>query len=168
MRITDILILVVFGFWVYEKIDIPEAFRDSIIVSAFFASAGIIFLIVWKGVFGNSLFNLDSYQIDQEGAQLLAFYLVSCLFSPVAEELVFRGIIYRKTREYWNAWICTAIVSALFVLLHYSFDAQILMPLMGSFVFCIGYEKTKFILTPILLHVIGNIIIYTSPFIGFL
>ncbi len=52
-----------------------------------------------------------------------------------------------------------------FASIHILFSNAVLFPLLGSVVFCVGYEVTKTILTPILLHISGNLIIYMSPFI---
>jgi len=168
LRAADILILLIFGPWSYEVPAISKAVKESFVVTLFFAVAGLFFLTGWKIVFGSSMLKLDVKTFHHMGSTLIAFYVISCLLSPIAEELFFRGIFYRKMREKWNTWICIGVVSSLFAIPHYYFNGQALLPFSGSLVFCIGYEKTKFILAPILLHISGNLIIYLSPFLRFI
>ena len=80
-----------------------------------------------------------------------------------AEELVFRGILYRGMRSVWPAVPSVLVNSLAFACLHFLFSGQAVLPFVGSLVFCVGYEKTKHILAPVLLHVFGNLIIYAAP-----
>ena len=166
LRGADIFILLVWGPWSFKGIDISRVIKDALVVTSFFAGAGLLFLVTWKIVFGSSMLKLDHRLFDQTIPALIAFYATACFLSPVAEELIFRGILYRAMRERFRFWICILVVSSLFAFIHYYFSGQALMPFLGSLVFCIGYEKTKFILTPILLHISGNLIIFLSPFIN--
>ena len=168
IRAVDISILLMWGPWSFKKTDIAKAVKDTLFITLFFTVSGLLFLICWKNVFGSSMLKLDVKTLHNMGSTLIAFYIISCLLSPVAEELFFRGIFYRKMREKWNIWICIGVVSSLFAFIHYYFSGQAIVPFSGSLVFCIGYEKTKFILAPILLHISGNLIIYLSPFLSFI
>jgi len=91
-------------------------------------------------------------------------YLFAKAIDPVAEELVFRGLIYRSLRLRLSALSAMGAVSFGFAALHLPFGGQFLVPFMGSLVFCAGYEVKKTILAPILLHVFGNLVIFLSPF----
>jgi membrane protease YdiL (CAAX protease family) len=172
LRAADVFILAIWGPWSFKGLDIWKVVKDALIVTLFFAGAGFVLLMGWKQFYGSSLLKI-SYEKGFFNNQFIAvaFFTTRCLISPVAEELFFRGIIYRKIREKLNVWICMAVVSSIFALIHFYFSRQLLaglMPFLGSVVFCLGYEKTKFILTPILLHISGNFIIFFSPFLRFI
>ena len=168
LRLTDISLLLIWGPWSLRVDDISLRIKESLTEAVSFALASIVFLGFWKIIFGSPLLKIDDKIFHQNGLIVAAFYITSCLLSPMAEELIFRGIVYRKMRNEWNMWICIFIVSLFFALIHLFFNNKIFIPFLGSLIFCLGYEKTKFILTPILLHIIGNLIIFLSPFLSFL
>ena len=168
IRAVDISILLMWGPWSFKKTDIAKAVKDTLFITLFFTVSGLLFLICWKNVFGSSMLRVNNRIFRQNWDILIAFYITRCLISPVAEELVFRGILYRKMREKWNWWISTGVVSLVFALIHLYFNNQSLVPFLGSLIFCFGYEKTKFILAPIFLHISGNLIILLSPFLSFI
>jgi len=180
LRAADIFILLVWGPGFFKGIELSKVISDALKVTIFFTATGILFLMGWKLILGSSMLHI-AYEKEffYHKFRAVFFFATSCLLSPVAEELFFRGIIYRKIRERWNMWICTGAVSLLFALIHYYFYTRdpgipplslitVLFcfgfPFSGSLIFCLGYEKTKFILTPILLHISGNLIIFLSPF----
>lgn len=154
LRALDIVILLVWGSWPLSRHYLQVGLRDSIPLTALLCLCGVAFLVSWKFFFGQSLF---------EGRRGAIFLLTSCLLAPVAEELVFRGILYRIAREWWNPAVCTIVISLLFAGLHLAFHQDPLLPFCGSLVFCLAYEKTKSILSPILVHIMGNLIIYALP-----
>jgi len=168
LRAADLVILLILGTWNFKGPKIKSEIKDALFVTLLFAGAGLVFLIFWKHILGASMLKLNSNASFQNGAVLSAFYVTSCLLSPAVEEFIFRGILYRKIREKWNVWISIGIISLLFALIHWFFNGNALFPFLGSLIFCIGYEKTKSILTPILLHIAGNIIIFCSPYISFI
>ena len=163
LRLADVLVLWTWGPWSFDRTICMERVKDSLLFTAFLVSAGIVFLLIWKGLLGWPSPILGAKASLSGGSKLIAFYASSCLISPIAEELFFRGIIYRIMREKWNACVCIGIVSVLFASIHYYFNGQALVPFLGSLIFCLGYEKTKSILTPALLHITGNLIIYFFP-----
>jgi membrane protease YdiL (CAAX protease family) len=167
VRFADSLILLIFGPWSLKQTFLSETLKQSLMVTLFFLFAGFLFLIIWKNTIGTSLLKLDTVLFRQDNPAMIAFYMTSCLLSPLAEELVFRGLLYRKMREKWNPWLCAGIVSPVFALVHLYFTNQVLLPLLGGLIFCLGYEKTKSILTPLFLHTGGNLAIFLSPLMPF-
>ncbi|MDY7034605.1 MAG: type II CAAX endopeptidase family protein [Thermodesulfobacteriota bacterium] len=168
LRAADLLILLTWGPWIFKGSGISKRIKEAAIVTLFFTVSGLLFLICWKNIFGASMLRLNDMIFHQRASELIAFYITSCLLSPVVEEFIFRGILYRKVREKWNMWICIGVISTIFALIHLYFNGRALMPFLGSLIFCLGYEKTKFILAPIFLHISGNMIIFLSPFIPFI
>ena len=171
LRGLDVLILAVFGPWSLKNVFTSRAVKESLIIMLPLSLAGILCLMGWKKVMGSSFLGSGGGIVNQSQLMLIFFFITACLLSPIAEELLFRGLFFRKMREKWNFWVCTFVVSCLFVLIHYIFKAHAmaaLMPFVGSLLFCLSYEKTKSILTPVLLHISGNLIIYLSPFVSFI
>lgn len=87
------------------------------------------------------------------------------IFAPLIEELIFRGVIYKKIRRKSNVIISTMITSGLFAIMHFvvsiiagDINDLIYIPIyiVPSVFLCIIYEKHNNIFAPILLHLITN------------
>ncbi len=155
LRGLDVLILAVWGPWPLSKKYLQDSLKESALFALFLGCCGAIFLVLWRNFSGQPLF---------EGTRRDAAFLVTaCLLAPIAEELVFRGILYRVAREWWNIAVCTMFISLIFAAVHFAFHQYPLLPFLGSVIFCLAYEKTKSILSPILVHITGNFIIYGLP-----
>lgn len=168
VRVLDTLILLSKGPWSFKGAHTWRATKAALMGALIVSLAGILFLAGWKNIFGSSMLKVDITAFLQSKAAIITFYLTAVLFSPLAEELVFRGLLYRRLREKMNMWISVGIVSLLFSGIHFYFGGNTLLSLGGSLIFCFGYEKSKFILTPIFLHIAGNSIIFASPFFSFI
>ena len=171
VRGMDVMILAIFGPWSLKSAFTSRAIKDSLFIALTFSVAGILCLMVWKKIMGSSFPGSGGGIVNPSQPLLIFFFITACLLSPIAEELLFRGLFFRKMREKWNIWASTFVVSCLFALIHFIFKGHAMaaiMPFVGSLLFCLGYEKTKFILTPILLHIGGNLIIYLSPYVSFI
>ncbi|MBN1106421.1 MAG: CPBP family intramembrane metalloprotease [Deltaproteobacteria bacterium] len=161
LRGLEVLLLVVCG-PKSSPVPLARIMRETLVLASFLIAAGTLVLFLWKAIVGWPLIETVRDMPRLSGFALLTFYLTACVLSPIAEEFVFRRLIYRSGRAYWNALVCTAMVSLLFGLLHQHFNAQFLVPFLGSVIFCLAYEKIKSIITPILLHMIGNMTIYLA------
>ena len=60
----------------------------------------------------------------------LLFILVVCVVAPIAEELFFRGLIYRAFEKRWSPWSALVLSSAFFALTH--FELLQFLPLMAA------------------------------------
>jgi len=127
--------------------------------------AGLAAVGVWTILFRAPPPGLFPQWIGPETAWA-PFLLTTSIASPLTEELVFRGLLYRSLRGRWNAVLATLGVSGLFAGLHVIFGGQAVFPFAGSLLFCSGYEFTKHISAPVLLHVFGNGILFTAPCLG--
>lgn len=167
LRCVDTALLMACGTWTVWRSGFKAEFRNSILIAALLGAAGIAFLILWKGLFGASLFEGMNKGLPLAVFPLTAFLVASCLLGPVVEELVFRGILYRLFRDTCHPWISAVFVSILFASLHTFFGKDPFVPFIGSLLFCLVYEMTKTILTPVLVHMTGNLIIYLVPLLPF-
>jgi len=90
--------------------------------------------------------------------------LVGGFVGPVAEELFFRGMIYGYFRR-WGFWPALALSTLVFTLLHAGASAVPIPQIVGGLVFATAYEIEKKLLAPITLHVLGNLALFSLPFI---
>jgi len=86
------------------------------------------------------------------------FFLVGGIVAPVAEEILFRGLIYGFFRR-WGAVIAVILSTALFALAH-PMRGLPLTQIVGGLVFALAYEVEKNLLVPITIHVLGNLAIF--------
>lgn len=104
----------------------------------------------------NSLFH--SYQF------ILAF-MTLVIAAPLAEEVMFRGIIYGELKEV-NPWIAMMIVSTMFGAAHGQWNVGITTFAM-SLIMCLMREKmTGTIWAPIILHMVKNAVAFFLLFIA--
>lgn len=88
------------------------------------------------------------------------FFLVGGVISPIAEEVVFRGVIYSFFRE-WGIAPALLISSFLFVSLHSTGAALPVPQIVGAFLFAIAFEVEKNLMVPITVHILGNLSIFS-------
>ena len=133
-------------------------FRKGFAWSAGFGICGLLFLGILYALDYNLLHMFQSpVQRSPIGIFLLLF--VGAIISPVAEEIFFRGIVYGYLRR-WGAISAILGSTALFGMAH-GFTANLsFVQLTGGLVFAIAYEKEKNLLTPITIHVLGNMAIF--------
>jgi membrane protease YdiL (CAAX protease family) len=167
LRIVDLAILLALGPWDFSRSHVKLGLKIAAPVAVLLGLAGALFLISWEKYFGHPLFKVSPIIRDSSGFPLAAFLLASCLLGPLVEEFVFRGILYRSARERLPALVCALVVSLVFAGLHFGLGQNPLVPFCGSLVFCLVYEKAKSILSPTLVHIAGNLLIYLFPLLQF-
>lgn len=91
--------------------------------------------------------------------------IVSSIFGPILEEIVFRKIIFGGLYKRFNFFISAIISSVVFALAHMEPQHTLLYAAMG-FTFAFLYVKTKNILVPMFAHVAMNtfVVIVQSVF----
>ncbi|MBF0528880.1 MAG: CPBP family intramembrane metalloprotease [Deltaproteobacteria bacterium] len=92
-------------------------------------------------------------------SDFLWFLSIAALVSPVAEELFFRGVIYGYLRR-WGTVPAGLLSMIAFVLAHRSWSPVPVQQIAGGLVFFIAYEYTGSLLTPIIIHVLGNLALF--------
>ena len=93
-----------------------------------------------------------SGMLDPGTTALVAHVMI---LAPVAEEVAFRGIIYRHLRQFM-APLTGMIASALvFALMHGNLSQSIWAMVLGV-VAAFAYEQTRSLVTPILIHTLFN------------
>lgn len=96
---------------------------------------------------------------EDESVRLVLTAVLVILIAPVAEEVLFRGLAYRSLRNAMPAWLAAVLVGSGFGAIHYSGpdSVGVLVPLavLGA-IFCLLYEWTGSLWTPIALHIANN------------
>ena len=120
---------------------------------ACFVSGGILDR-VWSQVL--LWLRVQDYFSNQTQEQLLASQLAVQIIGlgilvPVAEELIFRGLLYARIRRTLPVWASVLTASVIFALYHGNM-IQILFAFPMAIILTLLYEKGKWISYPILFH----------------
>ena len=86
------------------------------------------------------------------------------LIAPAAEEVFFRGLVFGCLRR-WGFATALLLSTAIFAGLHPSGAGLPLTQLVGGLVFAAAYEKEKNLLVPIVIHTLGNLALFSLPYI---
>jgi len=136
-----------------------EKFRRGLFWSAGFGCiAGLmLFFVQMAGIYQLTDFKIS---MPRTPTNLIFFFLVGGLISPIAEEIFFRGILYTFLRR-WGIFLAVAGSTFIFCLAHYFSGSLQLTQVIGGLVFAIAYEKENHLIVPITIHVLGNLAIFT-------
>ena len=101
--------------------------------------------------------NSDIRIIESMGTgQFLLFFIISALFSPVVEELVFRGLLYIPIYRKLGPFFAVMISSFLWTYAHF----EPILPSIGIFIIGVIlawlYERGESIILPTLFHIFKN------------
>lgn len=106
---------------------------------------------------------LEALGADEGTGYLLLTALVVLVVAPVAEEVFFRGFVYRALRNRFSTAAAAGIVGVVFGSIHYSGpDTLTLLPvlaLLGA-TFCLLYEWSGSLYPAIALHAFNNTTAY--------
>jgi len=81
--------------------------------------------------------------------------LTTCILVPIAEDLVFRGIIQGELRRVMPGWTAVVIQAVIFALVHGNL-IQISYVILPAIILGALYEWSKSIYVPIFLHMLFN------------
>ncbi|RLB90636.1 MAG: hypothetical protein DRH10_03620 [Deltaproteobacteria bacterium] len=130
--------------------------------------------VLWSAVFGVAtafvfialfLLDIDPLRLiytplPEKPGDILLFFAVGGLVSPVAEELFFRGILYGFFRR-WGVFAAVLLSTLVFVLVHPVASGIPLPQIVGGILFALAYEVEKSLTTPIAIHILGNMAIFS-------
>jgi membrane protease YdiL (CAAX protease family) len=84
------------------------------------------------------------------------FFVVGGVLSPVAEEVLFRGVLYGFFRR-WGVAAALIASTLLFVAAHRPGSVLPIPQIVGGVLFALAFERTRNLMTPITIHVLGNL-----------
>lgn len=141
-------------------------FKGCVWSMGFAAAAGTGAL----GLYGAGMdpFELVKVRLPASAGSLALFYLVAGVVGPIAEEVVFRGVLYGYFRDLFypvlkKGAIVTALVAStvLFVAAHSHLPALPVPQIAGGVIFCLAYEMEKNLVVPVIIHSLGNMALFT-------
>ncbi len=101
--------------------------------------------------------NLLRFSLPGRPGLRLLFFLVGGFIAPVAEELLFRGILYGYLRRF-GILAAIGLSTLVFALAHPGLP---LIQTCGGLVFAVAYEMEKKLMTPIVIHCLGNLALFS-------
>lgn len=144
--------------------DIIRGIRVGLFWSAVFggvvAAVGVLLLVA--GVNPLPFFEMP---LPAGGRGLLLFLLTGAVASPFVEELFFRGLLYGFFRR-WGVLAGVILTTVVFAGAHLPGASLPVTQVIGGVVFCLAYEKEKSLLTPYVIHALGNAAIFGLGMIG--
>jgi hypothetical protein len=119
------------------------------------ASAGMAVLYLA----GTNPISFVQTALPRSGGHLALFFVTGGLVAPVAEEVFFRGVVYAFLRR-WGILAAIMGTTLIFVALHTARHGLPVTQTVGGIVFCAAYEKERKLMTPIVIHALGNMAIF--------
>ena len=141
-----------------------RGFRAGLMWSAVFAGVAAAAGAITYFGFGADPVALILVALPKALSERALFFLVAGLVSPLAEEIFFRGLLYGIIRR-WGAGLAIVASALLFSVAHTGAGLPV-MQFTGGLVFAIALEKSRSLIAPIMIHVLGNLAIYTISLIG--
>ncbi len=98
-------------------------------------------------------------------------FIALCFIAPICEEIIFRGLMYNDIKKIFGVRATIFITSFIFCLLHFNdgmVDGEklIIIRAASTFIFSVFvsyyYEKTKSLITPVLLHIFHNLFAFNA------
>ena len=113
----------------------------------------LISLFNINGIFGS----YEAVEAEIFGPGVVFVILRAVILAPIAEELVFRGLVFRRLKNYTNFWVAALVSSTLFGLYHMNLGQGIYAFLFGILL-CAVYSRINNLIAPILLHFAANVL----------
>ena len=177
--LCDMVLMAGFGTWYYFR-ERQYPFRPN--YKSAFSLKNIGYIIV-MGVLGQYASNLiatltgvlipsamDSYEdlaqnFDLSTASPVLMILAVCIVGPIAEELVFRGMIFGKLRRAFSFWPAAIISGIMFSVFHMNIMQGVYASVLGVLLAYV-YEKTQTIFGSIFFHIVFNASSYITDFVN--
>jgi len=158
-----ILIVMVWGQGLSSIGLVPSKMVKGLIRGLFWSAGfGIITFFAFIALFLVDInpFALIHTRLPGKIGEIILFFLVAGLIGPVAEEVLFRGVIYGFFRR-WGVLAALILSSVIFVLAHSTLSTIPVPQIVGGIIFAIAYEKEGSLIVPITIHSLGNMAIFT-------
>lgn len=139
-----------------------SGFRRGLLWSAGFGGIVLLITISFRSM-GIDLLPFIKSPLPLNRGDLILFFLVGGMISPVTEELFFRGVVYGFLRR-WGIAPAVMISSLVFVLAHMDFTGLFYIQVTGGILFALAYEVEQNLMVPIILHMLGNLAIFSISF----
>lgn len=153
--------------------------RGEIYLPAGSLAGGLRRGLLWSAAFGAAaalgvaaalLFGLEPLRLIRppaaaRGPEAVLFFAVGGVIGPLAEEVFFRGLLYRSLRPR-GAPAAILGTTLLFALLHPAAAGIPVTQLIGGLLFAAAVEVEKNLIVPATIHVLGNLAIFALAYAG--
>jgi membrane protease YdiL (CAAX protease family) len=141
----------------------PGLKRGFIWSAGFGAITALVFVVLFLA--GIDPLALVRVKLPLSPDQTVVYFLVGGTVGPIAEEILFRGVLYGFLRR-WGVIVAVTLSTLIFVLAHPSALHGIpLTQAVGGILLALAYEKEGNLMAPITIHVLGNIAIFALSLI---
>lgn len=132
----------------------PAVLAASVILSV---CAGELLVCAIYGLGIPKMFSWYSHLAAQsfENQNLFLLIAASVVLAPLSEELIFRGMMYRRIRNYLGIPAAVLLSAAAFGIYHTNVVQFIYATVLGI-LFALLYEKTGTLIVPVLCHAAAN------------
>jgi membrane protease YdiL (CAAX protease family) len=138
---------------------IPSGIRKGVLWSlAVGFVTGIFALLLYS--FGINPLQLIKAPLPKAISDIVLYFIVGGIISPTAEEFFFRGLLFLYFRR-WGFLPALILSTTVFAFLHPLASGIPLPQIVGGLLFAIAFEIEKNLLVPIVIHITGNLAIFT-------
>lgn len=135
----------------HKKINIIKIIFYTIMGMIVGISFNLLLYGLNKVVYFTNVYDANNY------SNIIIIIITTGILGPILEELVFRGIVYKKLKKLVKPLAALIITGLLFGLFHGNI-IQFLYAFLLNFILVKSYEKEENILVPIIIHSSANII----------
>jgi len=133
-----------------------------LVIAALIFSNGLNYLFSYSGIIKMSQ-SYESAADFQYGINIITGVILFGICSPLAEEVIFRGIIYNRLKRVFPLYVSIFLSSVLFGMFHGNLVQALYGTLMGLII-TVFYEKYKSFYAPVLIHMVANIGVYVLSY----
>jgi uncharacterized protein len=103
-------------------------------------------------------------RMPQQPIDIFSYFLVGAGVAPIAEEIYFRGLVFGYLRR-WGPIAAILGSTLLFVVVHPDLQNIPIPQIVGGLLFALSYEVEKNLMVPIIIHMSGNLAIFSLPYL---
>jgi Predicted metal-dependent membrane protease len=161
-----LIVAIVLGFY-KERLSSLGFTTNKLPKALLYGAVGFIVAFILAGIVGYPIqqnFGVDPTQealsVSAAVPNLLPIvFLSGVIIAPIAEEVVFRGYLYKAFRDRFKPSYAIVLSAALFSVIHLELLAAVPLFVIGV-VLAYVYEKTGNLMAPITLHVLNNAVAF--------
>ncbi|MDJ0521952.1 MAG: CPBP family intramembrane metalloprotease [Planctomycetota bacterium] len=89
------------------------------------------------------------------------WFLLACIHAPLFEEIIYRGVLHPPLRQALGRWPAILVNALVFWISHWVVFGYVTLPnhFVAGVVFAWAYDRTRSLLAPTLLHLLGNLFV---------
>ncbi|MBD5548437.1 MAG: CPBP family intramembrane metalloprotease [Lachnospiraceae bacterium] len=129
---------------------------------AFYIATGINILVCLTGLTGSSEAYNKVHEM-QYGVQFAVGLVLYGIISPLAEEAVFRGVLYNRMKRCFNYKIAILVSSLLFGIYHGNLVQAVYGSILGLMI-AYFYDQYQSFAAPVLFHAVANVSMYVMNY----